>query len=309
MELETESLDGGITLVKVIGDLTIMTAPEFREIVNSALDEMRPWFVIDLTRTEFLDSTGLGVLLRTLSRSQEAGGSTLLANPSKRIYKALLITNTARVFKIYNGGQSAIRVIRENPAEARSLPDAAEEIPGELGWHWFLGRIYTSEEEAGGAAEEAYWSFLDAFGLDIAYKFGVDRSSWFRGVILRMKDSTALPTKDEALALMQRAIEQQTLGITQSKIDKSQSEAVLNLLAALEKTPKAVVQCGSLLIVKVHDSVVVRNLTQLELAYWERNPGLFRNPENAIAELQRAQGKGDDPGDDPTEALHAASPT
>lgn len=103
-----------------------------------------------------------------------------------------------------------------------------------------------------------------------------------------MRDSTARPTRDEVLTLLQRAIEQQILEKPQAQIDMAQSQAIAGLLAALDKTPNAIVQVGSMLIIKVRDTVVVRNLTQLEIAHWERNPELFHNPERALQELQRA---------------------
>ena len=124
-----------------------------------------------------------------------------------------------------------------------------------------------------------------------------------------MKDSTALPTRDELLALMQRAIEQQARGLPMSKIDVTQSQAVADLVIALDKTPNAVVQCGSVLIVKVQGTIVVRNLTQLGGARtWERNPSLFRNPEQALQLLQRAWEDDSTRKSDPADASWVSPP-
>lgn len=60
------------------------------------------------------------------------------------------------------------------------------------------------------------------------------------------------------------------------------------MITALDKTRNAIIQIGSVLLVKVDDRLVVRNLTQVELAHWERNPALFRDPAAALDELQRA---------------------
>jgi hypothetical protein len=55
---------------------------------------------------------------------------------------------------------------------------------------------------------------------------------------------------------------------------------------------------GSILLLKVEGALVVRELTQKELAHLERNPALFKEPTALLAALQRAscnapQGLGD----------------
>lgn len=53
-------------------------------------------------------------------------------------------------------------------------------------------------------------------------------------------------------------------------------------------TPNAVIQIGSVLLVKVDGIPRVRNLTQAELAYLQRNPELFRDPAAVLHILQEA---------------------
>lgn len=73
-----------------------------------------------------------------------------------------------------------------------------------------------------------------------------------------------------------------------TRIDKITSDAIARLITALADTDNAVIQAGSMLLVKLEGTIVVRQLTQRELDYWHKNPGLFRNPADALAELQRA---------------------
>jgi hypothetical protein len=56
---------------------------------------------------------------------------------------------------------------------------------------------------------------------------------------------------------------------------------------ALENTHNALIQIGSVLLIKVDGVPVVRNLSQRELAYMEQNPALFRDPAATLQELQR----------------------
>lgn len=56
---------------------------------------------------------------------------------------------------------------------------------------------------------------------------------------------------------------------------------------ALENTYNALIQIGSVLLIKVDGIPVVRNLSQRELAYMEQNPALFRDPAATLQELQK----------------------
>jgi hypothetical protein len=60
------------------------------------------------------------------------------------------------------------------------------------------------------------------------------------------------------------------------------------LLTALADTPNAAIQIGSVLLVKIDGVPRVRNLTQAELAYLQRNPDLFRDPAAVLPILQGA---------------------
>jgi hypothetical protein len=62
---------------------------------------------------------------------------------------------------------------------------------------------------------------------------------------------------------------------------------VANILPALGGTKRAAIQIGSILIVKVDDTIVVRQLSPREMLHWRDNPGLFKDPESALVELQR----------------------
>jgi hypothetical protein len=95
------------------------------------------------------------------------------------------------------------------------------------------------------------------------------------------------PEMKASLAKLERALELQSIHRIQAEVDAMQSTAVSQLLKALEGTPNAIVQIGSILLIKVGGVTSVRNLTQLELAHLERNPDLFRDPAAAFRELQR----------------------
>lgn len=148
---------------------------------------------------------------------------------------------------------------------------------------WVMVRTYLSEEGGHEEIERALLALLDSVGLEVEWMSRPEYGSWFRRYLIRAKNSAEVR---EQLAKIERVVDMRTTLTAQAQIDASQGDVVAKLVVALEKTPKAVIQVGSVLMVKTGAALVVRNLTQRELAAYERNPGAFRDPESALAQLE-----------------------
>jgi anti-sigma B factor antagonist len=78
---------------------------------TSALDELTPVIergpdviVFDLSGVEFIDSTGLRVLLTCRSKAAEAGSRLVLTAPSNAVQRLLEVTKLADRFEVDEGG-------------------------------------------------------------------------------------------------------------------------------------------------------------------------------------------------------------
>ncbi|MBB5158620.1 STAS domain-containing protein [Saccharopolyspora phatthalungensis] len=284
LELTNVGLPDGITLIEVTGEIDVYTAPSLRERLIDAVNGGEFRLIADLTGVDFMDSTGLGVLVGGLKRTRAQGGALVLVCRAERLLKIFRITGLTKVFQIVPDVLSA-RALFADPEglAAPPTPDAEN-----VGWHWVPGRIYLSDERDSRSVEDATQRLLDAFGLECVYSFPPVIGSWFGEFLIRLKNSGQLPTKEEQFVKLSRALDLRLLDRQQAEVDAAQGAAVAGLIRSLQHTPRAVVQVGSVLLVKVDDVIVVRNLTQVELAYWERNPALFRDPAAALLELQQA---------------------
>ncbi len=89
------------TAVVVLHDaLDLHSAPLVRERLQEVLTQGWQSVIIDLHDVEFMDSTGLGVLIGARHRSQEAGIKLLLARPSRATHRLLVITGMRRHFTV-----------------------------------------------------------------------------------------------------------------------------------------------------------------------------------------------------------------
>ena len=75
--------------------------PRLRERLIELVDGGAPHVVVDLGRVEFLDSTGLGVLVGALKRLRAAGGTFGLVCAKEPLLKIFRITALDQVFPLY----------------------------------------------------------------------------------------------------------------------------------------------------------------------------------------------------------------
>lgn len=108
MELTTRE-DGRVTVLTVRGDLVIGEAETaFKRAVTRLLEEGHVHLLIDLSGVGFLDSSGLGALVRALTISQKEGGQTKLLQPGPQVLKLLEMTKLDSVFEIHDKLEGAI---------------------------------------------------------------------------------------------------------------------------------------------------------------------------------------------------------
>jgi anti-sigma B factor antagonist len=100
LALETNER-GDVTVVSIKGEVDLYTAPSLKERIADLVSAGRSRLAVDLAGVEFMDSTGLGVLIGGLKRCKEAGGSLALVAPREPVIKVLSITGLDKVFPIH----------------------------------------------------------------------------------------------------------------------------------------------------------------------------------------------------------------
>ena len=98
----------GRTVVEVTGEIDVYTAPKLREQLAELVDSGRHDIVVDMQGVEFLDSTGLGVLVGGLKRVKQHDGSMNLVCTQERILKIFRITGLTKVFPIHASVAAAV---------------------------------------------------------------------------------------------------------------------------------------------------------------------------------------------------------
>lgn len=99
--------DGERMVVDVGGEIDVYTAPKLRERLVELINSGHYHLIVNLEGVDFLDSTGLGVLVGALKRVRAHEGSLLLVCTQERLLKIFRITGLAKVFPIYDSVSAA----------------------------------------------------------------------------------------------------------------------------------------------------------------------------------------------------------
>jgi anti-sigma B factor antagonist len=95
------------TVLEVGGEIDVYTAPSLREKIISLVAAGTTMLIVDLTHVEFLDSTGLGVLVGALRRLRGVGGTFSIVCDQERLLKIFRITALDSVLTIYDSVEAA----------------------------------------------------------------------------------------------------------------------------------------------------------------------------------------------------------
>lgn len=96
--------DEELTIVSVQGEIDIYSSSVFKEALSMQLDKGRTRFIIDLCDVDFIDSSGLGVLVSRLRQAKELSEESRpirLVCDRDAVNKVFRITGLDRVFPMH----------------------------------------------------------------------------------------------------------------------------------------------------------------------------------------------------------------
>jgi anti-sigma B factor antagonist len=108
LKVETRQLENGAAIVGLTGEVDVYTSPRLKQEIVDLLNQGYTKIIVDTTKVEYLDSTGLGVLIGGLKRARERDGDLRLICDSPRILRIFEITGLTKIFDIHRSEAEAI---------------------------------------------------------------------------------------------------------------------------------------------------------------------------------------------------------
>ncbi len=119
-DIQTDELDTpGTAVVRVVGELDVATAPRLRQeavrLVGLNINEV----VLDLRGVDFIDSTGLGVIVGMVKRLRTHGGDLALVRGHDRVSKVFDITRVSDILPLHGSLDAALDALlsADGPSE------------------------------------------------------------------------------------------------------------------------------------------------------------------------------------------------
>lgn len=107
MGAETRSA-GPVEIVCLRGRLDAAAAPELRNQLRSIIDAGRTRILVDLGAVDFVDSSGLSVLVTALKGARAAGGDVAVLKPTTDVRALLELTRLHLVFQVFEDEAVAV---------------------------------------------------------------------------------------------------------------------------------------------------------------------------------------------------------
>lgn len=116
-EVESEDLDAGIRAFTVRGELDMNTAPELERKLGEAPVDSATSIMLDLSECEFIDSTGIALIVRTWRRlDRNAGGQgegrLVLCSHNHQVRRLLKITGVDSSISMHDRRDAALAELR-----------------------------------------------------------------------------------------------------------------------------------------------------------------------------------------------------
>ncbi|MDE0115374.1 MAG: STAS domain-containing protein [bacterium] len=103
----TVASHGRWEVLTVTGEIDMATAPRFRQRLLAVISAGAHNVVIDLSGVDFIDSTGLGVLMGAAKRVRSAGGDIRLVMAGSRLGDLVELTRLDRVLDVFGSVSAA----------------------------------------------------------------------------------------------------------------------------------------------------------------------------------------------------------
>jgi anti-sigma B factor antagonist len=107
MEINQRS-KGETVVLDISGEIDLYNAPEIKDIINQLIEEQKYCVVINLEKVSYIDSSGIGALISSLSNLKKYQGGLKIINVYASVRKVFELTKLTSFFEIYDSEDEAV---------------------------------------------------------------------------------------------------------------------------------------------------------------------------------------------------------
>ena len=103
---------GDIVIFDINGEIDLYNAPEIKEKIKEEMNKNKVNIIINLDKVSYIDSSGIGVLISSLSNLKKVGGALKLINVYASVRKVFELTKLTSFFDIYDSESDALSAFK-----------------------------------------------------------------------------------------------------------------------------------------------------------------------------------------------------
>lgn len=107
MDITTRS-KGEVVILDISGEIDLYNAPEIKDIINKLIEERKYNVIINLEKVSYIDSSGIGALISSLSNLKKYQGGLKIINVYASVRKVFELTKLTSFFEIFDAEEDAI---------------------------------------------------------------------------------------------------------------------------------------------------------------------------------------------------------
>ena len=97
-----------IVILDITGEIDLYNAPEIKDIINELIEEQKYNVIINLEKVSYIDSSGIGALISSLSNLKKYQGGLKIINVYASVRKVFELTKLTSFFEIYDSEDDAL---------------------------------------------------------------------------------------------------------------------------------------------------------------------------------------------------------
>ncbi len=101
--------NGDVTIINILGDVDMEEVVQLRNAISTMVHEEHYQLVLDLSKVQHINATGLGIMAESLKKLRAVHGDLRLAHLNPYIQQVFNLTDMTRHFRIYARRQDAIQ--------------------------------------------------------------------------------------------------------------------------------------------------------------------------------------------------------
>lgn len=107
MEIKVREVEG-VVVLDIDGEIDLYNAPDIKTSIKNQMDAGKKKIIINLDSVSYIDSSGIGALISSLSHLKKTGGGLKIINVYDSVKKVFELTKLTSFFEIYDNEDEAV---------------------------------------------------------------------------------------------------------------------------------------------------------------------------------------------------------